>query len=110
MPPSIPGSLDAQSTPSRPAAPPVVCTPRPRHQPHVCRCYFGADRCASCEASRSQAAERRNKSPAEQDSFSKLPDDVLERIALATGKDLPAFASVSHAVRLIVRCAASIHS
>lgn len=37
------------------------------------------------------------------DAFTVLPDDVLEKIATACGKDLPAFASVSQTIRGIVR-------
>ena len=80
-----------------------------RPRPGVCcGCYFGADRCSDCDAARKRVAaarpQQRSPSPLSSSAaFASLPEDVLERVALACGKSLPAFASVNHAVRLVVR-------
>ena len=68
----------------------------------VCDCYFGADRCSACseEKEKAKAAALKRLEPS---IFASLPDDVLERIACATGKTLPAFASVDRTVRQVVR-------
>lgn len=66
----------------------------------VCACFFGADRCHSCEVAMCPRSARPEDTI---DAFTVLPDDVLERIGAACGKDLPAFASVSQTIRSVVR-------
>ena len=63
----------------------------------VCGCFFGVDRCSECVALRSRADKSSN------GKLATLPEDVLENIARLCGPTLPAFASVNHAVRAVVR-------
>ena len=65
-------------------------------------CWFGADRCGTCEAEAVRASTVR-RAKATHDPLAALPDDALETIARECGATLPAFASVSKAVRSVVR-------
>ena len=99
---------DGSSTPSSASTAlsttPFASTPH-RRRLSVCQCYFGADRCSQCEALRSATAARKQGERTSSDliTITSLPDDALEKIALACGKHLPSFASVNQSVRQVVR-------